>query len=275
MVRYLLADGSATDALGLCTAWGDTSCVIETSRGPVSVPLEAIVTGKPVPPRASVRQRVSVRDAELHTTALRQAGSEVEELGDWQLRFEPVLGERLRRRLNSCLAVGEPGVPGVPEALERVRAFYEARGREPLLHVEAGTTYPGWEAVPDRDSFFQLTSIAQALRGASRSAPDRVAPQLEADGSHATATLPAAHAEADLQGDWLCVENLWVDPEQRRRGHARALITALLEWGAEQGAGTAWLHVETRNRPAQALYESLGFRTHHTMGYLRPAPWGR
>ena len=51
----------------------------------------------------------------------------------------------------------------------------------------------------------------------------------------------------------------------------RALIAVLLEWGAEQGATTAWLHVETRNAPAQALYESLGFRTHHTMTYLRPA----
>lgn len=267
MVRYLLADGSATDALGVCTAWGADSCVIETSRGPVSVPLRAIVTGKPVPPRASVRQRVPVRDAERHTARLGRDGAEAEELGTWQLRFEPVLGERLRRRLNSCLAIGDPGVP---DALERVRAFYESRDREPLLHVESGTTFPGWEPVPDRDSFFQIASVAQALRGASRSPDDRDAPQIEADGSHAMASLPGCRAEADLDGDWLCIENLHVAPEVRRRGHARALITALLEWGAEQGAGTAWLHVETRNAPAIALYESLGFRTHHAMGYLRP-----
>ena len=36
------------------------------------------------------------------------------------------------------------------------------------------------------------------------------------------------------------------------------MMAALLEWGAEQGASTVWLHVETDNEPALALYAGLG-----------------
>ena len=41
----------------------------------------------------------------------------------------------------------------------------------------------------------------------------------------------------------------------RAGGLAGQVVDALLEWGAEQGATTAWLHVETDNEAAIALYE--------------------
>ncbi len=47
------------------------------------------------------------------------------------------------------------------------------------------------------------------------------------------------------------------------------MLGALLEWGAERGATTAWLHVEVDNDPARGLYERVGFRTHHACRYLR------
>lgn len=248
-MRYLLPDGAATDALGVCTAWGPDDAVIETSRGPVSVPLAAIVTGKPVPPRASLRHRVSVRDAELHTTSL-VPGLVVEPRGEWLMRFEPAPAGRVRKRFNSCLALGEGGTP------EEVVAFYTARGLEPLLCVELGTEVPGWEPVPGGDAHFQIASIAQVLR------------LLPPVGERPEGVL----GEAVLDGDWLGLHGLYVDPARRRQGLATALVGVLLERGAEQGATTAWLHVETDNVAAIALYESLGFRTHHTMRYLRPAP---
>ena len=58
VVRYRLPDGRATDVLGTCTAWGDDVAVVETGRGTVEIRVADIVTGKPVPPRASVRARV-------------------------------------------------------------------------------------------------------------------------------------------------------------------------------------------------------------------------
>ena len=47
-------------------------------------------------------------------------------------------------------------------------------------------------------------------------------------------------------------------------------MAELLDWGAEQGATTAYLQVEADNDPALALYERLGFVTHHTYRYLAP-----
>ncbi|MGR8010724.1 GNAT family N-acetyltransferase [Streptomyces hypolithicus] len=46
------------------------------------------------------------------------------------------------------------------------------------------------------------------------------------------------------------------DPDQRRRGHARACMEALLDWFRERGVG----HVDLNASPdAEPLYASLGF----------------
>jgi ribosomal protein S18 acetylase RimI-like enzyme len=44
-------------------------------------------------------------------------------------------------------------------------------------------------------------------------------------------------------------------------------MDALLEWGAEQGATTAYLQVLGDNARAFALYEGRGFTTHHLYRY--------
>ena len=48
-------------------------------------------------------------------------------------------------------------------------------------------------------------------------------------------------------------------PEARRRGFARQIVTSLMAWGRTAGAMRAYLQVEARNTPAQALYDGLGF----------------
>jgi [ribosomal protein S18]-alanine N-acetyltransferase len=56
--------------------------------------------------------------------------------------------------------------------------------------------------------------------------------------------------------------NIAVDPGLRRRGIAKALLTALLE-RIDDGSGSAQLTLEVRptNRSAIALYEAFGFRS--------------
>ncbi len=263
-----------TDLLGTCVAWEAGACVVQPESGPaVTIPWADIVTGKPVPPRASVRQRVSARDAERHALPLWPA-VERRSLGEWELRTDPAPVGRLLKRANSCLALGDPGLP-LTAAAEEVRAFYAERGRPPLVQVETGSepdlafTDLGWTLVEGGDSRFLVASVAQALRRAGgddaavlEEDPPRVLARRSAGG------VEVGTARAAVDGDWLGVHGLHVRPEHRGEGHATALMAALLSWGAEQGATTVWLHVEIDNAPALALYEGLGFRVHHACRYL-------
>ncbi|GAA2155507.1 hypothetical protein GCM10009844_42690 [Nocardioides koreensis] len=269
-----------TDVLGICTAWGEGPsgegyCVIAPETGdPVEIRLADIVSGKPVPPRPSVRHRVSTRAAEQHTINL-WPRLETEPLGEWVLRHDPAPVGRLRKRASSCLAIGDPGVD-LAEATDRVRTFYEARDRRVLAQVEHGSEVDdalvaaGWAPVPDGDAHFLIASLARALRSA-RAAGTGDEPRLTEDDDHALVELgDVAAGRATLDGDWLGLHSLTVEESHRRRGLGTTVLAALLDWGAERGATTAWLHVEVDNAPALAMYERLGFRVHHTCRYLTP-----
>ncbi|MEU1362256.1 GNAT family N-acetyltransferase, partial [Micromonospora zamorensis] len=73
------------------------------------------------------------------------------------------------------------------------------------------------------------------------------------------------------QGRWLGLSLIEVSPVARRQGLARQVIYELAAWGVSAGATRAFLQVEQHNTAAVALYQRLGFVTHHT--YLtRVAP---
>jgi ribosomal protein S18 acetylase RimI-like enzyme len=260
-----------TDVLGVCTAWGDGVCVVMPESGvSLTIPLADIVAGKPVPPRASIRMRIPAHDAELHVGSL-WSTLETEPLGGWLLRAAPPDGGRLRRRANSVLAMRDPGLP-LDEALEAVRTFYAARDQRPLAQVEAGSELEialrerGWTPLPDGEAAFELAAVPHVLRRL-RHVSGPVA--LEEEAGHAVARVGSSSGRAVVDRDWLGLHGLYVDPAARRTGVAQALIAELLEWGASQGASTAWLHVETDNLPGLALYAKLGFELHHTCRYLQ------
>ncbi|CAM5543596.1 N-acetyltransferase family protein [Rhodanobacter lindaniclasticus] len=58
---------------------------------------------------------------------------------------------------------------------------------------------------------------------------------------------------------WL-LNDLFVAASARRRGVAAALLTAAAAWARAQGAASLSLSTALDNAPAQALYESLGWR---------------
>ncbi|WP_433127106.1 GNAT family N-acetyltransferase [Micromonospora sp. CA-240977] len=73
------------------------------------------------------------------------------------------------------------------------------------------------------------------------------------------------------QGRWLGLSLIEVVPVARRQGLAGRVIHELAGWGVSVGATHAFLQVEQHNTAAVALYQRLGFATHHT--YLtRVAP---
>ena len=254
-----------TDLLGVCTSWGQDSCVIQPETGPpVTIALADIVSGKPVPPRPSVRHRVTPREAQVRAFALFPE-METEPLGDWVLRRSPA---HTARRANSVLAFGPSGIEG---DLDAVRAYYERPVAAVLPDSEEDALLRGrgWVVEShDADTVFLVAGVAQALRGSRRTGPTM--PSLvETHPGVVTARIDdRACGIAAYADDWIGFRSLEVHPDHRRDGLALALMEALLEWGAEQGASTAYLQVLGDNAPARQLYERLGFREHHRYRYL-------
>jgi ribosomal protein S18 acetylase RimI-like enzyme len=293
-----------TDLLGVVESWGATSTRVRAEDGTVTeIALRDIVSGKPVPPRAAPRMRVSAEQACLLSNASWPA-VHVEPLGDWLLRASGGFSARA----NSVMAVGDPGVP-FEAALERVLTFYTDHGLPPWAQVVVGSptadrfTDAGWvTARPgEADSEFQVAAVAQAVRAVHRLLPDP-APPVDVGTTLSPAWLAnddrarSHHAEAvavlegpqdvafvgvpggdgalrakgrvACDGDWAGITDVWVSPDHRRRGLSLVVLAALLGWAAERGATTAYLQVRGDNAPALGLYRSLGFRTHHTYRYL-------
>lgn len=257
-----------TDVLGVCTTWGDGRAVLRTEGGAeVEIAIADIVSGKPVPPRPSVRDRVPAVEAQQRGFAL-FADLVTVPLGSWVLRSSETA---TARRANSVLAM----VPaGVDDPLAGVVAHYRSLGRRPTAAVLRGSDEErlfldaGWGPQSgDADTLFQVASIAQTRR-LLRGLPDRGV-TLEVIGDLAVARLGAdASGTAAYSRDWVGLRSIDVAPERRRRGFGLAVVDALLGWGAERGASTAYLQVLGANAPALSLYDRLGFRTHHAYRYL-------
>jgi len=259
-----------TDVLGVCTTWADGVCVVEGPDGPVEIAIADIVSGKPVPPRPSVRHRVSPRDAELHSLTMWD-DVPTRPLGEWVLRSRVTPVEI--GRAGSVLAMGDPGVP-LPAAAAEVVDHYTALGWPAWAQVEVGSDVDlelvslGWvPARPDEaDSLFELVALSRL----QRALPDPGDITLELDHPRAVATIGSlARARGAIDGDWLGLHDIWVSPEARRQGLALRVMAELVDWGASLGATTAYLQVRGDNGAALALYARLGFVTHHSYRYLK------
>jgi ribosomal protein S18 acetylase RimI-like enzyme len=220
------------------------------------------------------KAHVSAREAERHSLPLWPFVERVA-LGEWELRTDPAPAGRLIKRANSCLAMGDPGLP-LAEAAARVRHFYEERDRPVMVQVERDSDAErwfagrGWQVVAGGDTSFMLTSLADLsarVGHGSRVVVDEDGPRvrvaLTVDG------VEVASGRGAVDEEWLAFHGLAVDPAYRRRGHATELMAALVRWGAARGARVVWLHVETDNAPAMALYDTLGFEVHHRCRYVR------
>ncbi len=256
-----------TDLLGICVRWSDGECVVQPESGPaVTIPLGLIVSGKPVPPRPSPRFRVDPRECQLRALAL-WPDLVTEPLGDWLLRRSAT---STARRANSVLAFGPAGVP---DAYERVVAFYDRPvanvlpdSPEDAFFRDRGWVTEGHEA----DTVLMLASVAQV----SRRLPADLPPARVEDAGPGLVRAVVDDVAVGFAGyadDWVGFRSLEVEESHRGQGLALAVMAALVEWGAGQGATTAYLQMLGDNAPARRLYEGMGFTPHHTYRYLTPA----
>ena len=296
-----------TDLLGVMESWTATTTVVRGEDGSATeIALADVVSGKPVPPRASPRMRLSPEEACRLANASWPA-VHTRPLGDWLLRASGGFSARA----NSVMAVGDPGTR-FADAVDEVLGFYAGHHLPPWAQVVVGTDTAarfadaGWvTARPgEADSLFQVVGVAQASRAVRgllpRSGPDAritatTTPEWLAHDERArehhddtVAVLEGpdqvgfahvgdplvARGRVACDGDWAGITDVWVSPGHRRRGLATVVLAGLLGWAAERGARTVYLQVRADNPPALALYEALGFATHHTYRYLAPGGAG-
>jgi ribosomal protein S18 acetylase RimI-like enzyme len=90
-------------------------------------------------------------------------------------------------------------------------------------------------------------------------------------GDNAGTTVAIGRGTVD--DGWLGVTAVEVAPALRRTGLARTIMRALTAWGVAADAKRSHLAVAADNTAAVALYESIGYRTHHDYRYrTEPAP---
>ena len=274
-----------TDTLGECVAWGPDTCTVRTAEGTVvTIRLADVVSGKPVPPRASVRMRVPARTLHLATLPLLD-GVRTSPVGDWLLRTGgTAVDGRPARRGNSVLAMNPTGTPVddamVARTAAEVREHYVALGLPPLAQVvadspeEAALLDLGWtEAGGWAEA--QVAPLARVQRylpsPPAEAEVDESGPVVVARigvariGTVATVRIAVDSSPTD---PWACLGDLWVAPAQRRTGLARAVLAEAVDWAAAAGTTTLHLQVGLENQAALALYRQIGFTAHHRYHYL-------
>ena len=74
--------------------------------------------------------------------------------------------------------------------------------------------------------------------------------------------VPWPGAPGDPAGRRGWIQNVYTEPEFRRRGLARRLLETVVEWCRADGFQTVWLHA---SRYGRSLYKSMGFRPTNEM----------
>jgi ribosomal protein S18 acetylase RimI-like enzyme len=80
--------------------------------------------------------------------------------------------------------------------------------------------------------------------------------------------VTVATARMAVSQSWAIITRLIVAESHRRQGLAELLMRAAMSAAQNEGTDKICLQVDRSNTGAQALYEKLGFRVHHTYSFI-------
>ena len=107
-----------------------------------------------------------------------------------------------------------------------------------------------------------------AVLPGGRPRPDRTFALTVVDGGRGVGSILCGRQD-DLGQGRIYLYDIVIDEAERGRGLGRAAMIALEGLAASLGAGAIALNVFGHNRPARALYESLGYEIQH-LGMAKP-----
>jgi len=282
MVRHRLPAGSVpplTDVIGHVLQT-DPTLLVRTKYGDVvAVALDDVVVIKAL--GAAPVRTADIRNVE-HAAALAWPGVEQQWVGGWLCRF----GHGSTRRANSAVPLDF----SITTDMSAIVDWYAARSAAPLVSAPDRLFRVPSHVLTDAENLVMTRDVEESqpqyavqlaprpddewLRIYDRDVPIAVL-TAAVDGEVVFATIAgvavarAAVTDAPDGTRWVGLSALKVAADQRRRGHARTLYTALINWGADHGAHRVYTQVLDDNASATELFESMGFTLHHRSRYLR------
>lgn len=143
----------------------------------------------------------------------------------------------------------------------------------PLTDTTAvdGVTLEATASTAWLDGFAAANAVARHHRGLHHTMVHNITQTAAFATLHAQG-LPVGFGLAVFERGMVGLYDIAIAPAQRGTGRGRTLVEALLHWGAQQGAHSAYLQVRAQNAPALALYAALGFEENYRYHYrVRPA----
>ncbi|MFD0560419.1 acetyltransferase (GNAT) family protein [Stackebrandtia endophytica] len=295
VVRHRLrqpVDGAViTDVTGQLAEVSDLLLRVRRDDGAMTeIGVATVVAAKPIPPKRTSYAAI----AELERVCLDAwPPPEVEWNGRWAMRG----GEGWTRRANSTLVLGEPDTD-VETGIARVRDWYARRGQRACFVIPmplAGRLDRVLDAAGWRHECVVLTQVSD-IDGVVADAPGAsVTTSVDREwlrlGYGDPDSLPSsamgiltggtdrgfarirrsdevvAVGRVAVESRTAVISSVKVADSHRRQGLAGRVMAGLTDWAARRGARRVVVQVEEDNVAARALYDRLGFTTHHRYHY--------
>jgi len=290
-IRLREADGGFRDIVGILQSEQE---LINSKFQAISFSKDDIAIWreiKPLPDRAGIGSPLSLRIIELEKLSdTTWPALEIIEFGKWRLR----ISDGFTTRANSVLPtgagpIGEPPM-ALAEAVEDVIKRYRGKGLTPTFtlplpiyqELDQYLESQGWQIKVGaqfliKDIDLNQSDIASQNNFEILDYPSEEWLALQSD--HRLEKLmkryPARYGVIKFGesviavgriatlGTWAIATRLFVDPAHRGKGIAKQLMLLLMAAAKEDGATKIGLQVDLENAAALALYDSMGFRSHH------------